>query len=180
MCGDGAAGSARVSPSLPGDRQAFLGVRAAAVCHVPSTRVCPKVLEGDRCPACRHLVPTTKDDPRMARILDAFPKLDRWRNWKVAETPRRLCPGRDVRPAAIAGRARQTVARHPPCGWQHAIVRPMDPSDGRAARGVVGLEYRSENDVRCGRGRATADVYGLLAARRGRGVLSCRRRPPRA
>jgi hypothetical protein len=30
--------------------------------------------------------PTTKTDPRMARILDAYPKLDRWRSWKIAET----------------------------------------------------------------------------------------------
>jgi hypothetical protein len=30
--------------------------------------------------------PTTKTDPRMARVLDAYPKLDRWRNWKIAET----------------------------------------------------------------------------------------------
>jgi hypothetical protein len=60
-------------------------------CSMCQQRVCPKVLEGkvlegERCTACRHVLPTTKTDPRMARILDAYPKLDRWRSWKMAET----------------------------------------------------------------------------------------------
>lgn len=55
-------------------------------CSMCQQRVCPKALEGERCPACRHVSPTTKTDPRMARILDAYPKLDRWRSWKIAET----------------------------------------------------------------------------------------------
>lgn len=55
-------------------------------CCMCQQRVCPKALDGERCPACRHLSPTAKTDPRMARILDAYPKLDRWRNWKTAET----------------------------------------------------------------------------------------------
>ena len=28
----------------------------------------------------------SKDDPRMARILDEHPGLDRWRNWHLRET----------------------------------------------------------------------------------------------
>jgi hypothetical protein len=55
-------------------------------CAMCQQRVCPRALESERCPACRQLSPTTKTDPRMARILDAYPKLDRWRNWKIAET----------------------------------------------------------------------------------------------
>jgi hypothetical protein len=55
-------------------------------CPMCQQLVSPKALEGDRCTACRRLAPTTKADPRMARVLDAHPKLDRWRSWRVAET----------------------------------------------------------------------------------------------
>jgi hypothetical protein len=57
-------------------------------CALCQQRVSPRALEGQRCLACRQMVPATKADPRMARILDAYPKLDRWRNWKIAETRR--------------------------------------------------------------------------------------------
>ncbi len=43
-------------------------------------------MEGDRCRACQRLAATAKSDPRMARILGVFPRLDRWRRWKMAET----------------------------------------------------------------------------------------------
>ncbi len=55
-------------------------------CSMCRQRVCGGALEGGHCPACRHLSPVSKSDPRMARILDAYPRLDRWRNWRVAET----------------------------------------------------------------------------------------------
>ena len=41
---------------------------------------------GGRCSACRSLAPVRKDDPRMARLLDEHPLLDRWPRWRIAET----------------------------------------------------------------------------------------------
>jgi len=58
-------------------------LRPCAMCQ---QRVSPRALDGDRCSACRHLTPLAKSDPRMARVLDAHPKLDRWRGWRIAET----------------------------------------------------------------------------------------------
>ena len=58
-------------------------LQRCSMCQQP---VSPKALEGDRCTACHRLSPTTKIDPRMARVLDAYPKLDRWRSWRIAET----------------------------------------------------------------------------------------------
>ncbi|MHB8863380.1 MAG: hypothetical protein ACYC6N_13310 [Pirellulaceae bacterium] len=55
-------------------------------CAMCQQQVSPRAIEEERCSACRGLTPITKEDPRMARVLDAHPKLDRWRNWKVAET----------------------------------------------------------------------------------------------
>ena len=55
-------------------------------CATCQQRVSPKVLVNARCPACRHLVAVAKVDPGMARILDAHPRLDRLRSWKMAET----------------------------------------------------------------------------------------------
>ncbi|MHB8972154.1 MAG: hypothetical protein ACYC3X_06585 [Pirellulaceae bacterium] len=55
-------------------------------CSMCQQQVSSKALDGDRCAACHRLSPTTKSDPRMARVLDAYPKLDRWRSWRIAET----------------------------------------------------------------------------------------------
>jgi len=55
-------------------------------CSMCQQRVSPRVLEGSRCRACRQLAAATKADPRLARILDAYPQLDRWRTWQIAET----------------------------------------------------------------------------------------------
>ena len=49
-------------------------------------RVNPRVLVDGRCPACRQLVPVSKSDPDLARILETYPRLDRWRTWKMAES----------------------------------------------------------------------------------------------
>jgi hypothetical protein len=60
--------------------------RVLRPCEMCRQRVSPKSLENHRCPACRNLALTAKADPRLARILDAYPKLDRWRTWKMADT----------------------------------------------------------------------------------------------
>ena len=48
--------------------------------------VSPDSVENGRCPACRNLSSISKDDPRMARILGEYPKLDRWSGWRLCET----------------------------------------------------------------------------------------------
>ncbi len=55
-------------------------------CAQCDQRVSPGALKGGRCSACRSLAPIRKDDPRMARLLDFYPHLDRWSRWKLAET----------------------------------------------------------------------------------------------
>lgn len=32
------------------------------------------------------MIPVRKDDPRMARVLGEYPRLDRWSNWRIGET----------------------------------------------------------------------------------------------
>lgn len=54
-----------------------------ATCRQPAS---PKALRRKVCLACRSLQSIRKDDPRMARILGEYQKLDRWRSWKMAET----------------------------------------------------------------------------------------------
>ena len=58
------------------------------VCSQCNQRVSPNVIKGGRCSACRSLVAVRKDDPRMARLLDEYPKLDRWPRWRISETER--------------------------------------------------------------------------------------------
>ncbi|MCA9268007.1 MAG: hypothetical protein KDA41_06030 [Planctomycetales bacterium] len=58
-----------------------------ATCSQCQQRVSPSCLEGQRCAACRNLAPVRKDDPRMARLLDEYPRLDRWPRWKLSEAP---------------------------------------------------------------------------------------------
>jgi hypothetical protein len=55
-------------------------------CSMCRQSVSPRSLSKGRCAACRALEATTKADPRIARVLDAYPRLDRWRAWQVAET----------------------------------------------------------------------------------------------
>lgn len=55
-------------------------------CEQCGQKVSPNALKGSRCSACRSLAPIRKDDPRMARLLDEYPKLDSWPRWRIAET----------------------------------------------------------------------------------------------
>ncbi len=48
--------------------------------------VSPRAVSGGRCRACRSLQGVARDDPRLARILGEYPKLDRWSRWRLAET----------------------------------------------------------------------------------------------
>ena len=61
---------------------------AMAPCPVCQQRVSPRVIKHHACVACRSLRSVRKEDPRMARLLDEYPALDRWRRWKMYETSR--------------------------------------------------------------------------------------------
>ncbi|GMQ80121.1 MAG: hypothetical protein BMS9Abin04_065 [Planctomycetia bacterium] len=57
-----------------------------ATCTSCRQRVSRAVLDRRICRACRHLATVKKDDPRLARLLGDYPKLDHWRSWRLAET----------------------------------------------------------------------------------------------
>jgi len=59
---------------------------AMTTCSMCRQSVCPTIVKGGRCKACRRLKSVTKADPRMARVLGEYPGLDRWRSWKMSET----------------------------------------------------------------------------------------------
>jgi hypothetical protein len=56
---------------------------ACRSCH---QRVSPNVVRRRCCQACRQLHPIGKADPRMARVLDEHPALDRFHHWRITET----------------------------------------------------------------------------------------------
>jgi hypothetical protein len=59
---------------------------ALARCDICQQDVSPLVLSDGRCSVCRGIKPIKKDDPRMARVLGEYPKLDRWKFWRMAES----------------------------------------------------------------------------------------------
>lgn len=68
---------------VTGERVLASEMRNCSQCDQP---VSPTALKGGRCAACRSLAAVRKDDPRMARLLDEYPQLDRWARWKMSET----------------------------------------------------------------------------------------------
>ncbi len=55
-------------------------------CSMCGQQVSPRGLSKGRCAACRGVEPVHKDEPRVARVLGQYPKLDRWRGWRISET----------------------------------------------------------------------------------------------
>ncbi len=55
-------------------------------CDCCGQRVSPQVVERATCRACRQTLRIRKADPRMACVLDEYPRLDHYRNWKLSET----------------------------------------------------------------------------------------------
>lgn len=60
--------------------------KGLAACETCEQLVSPTACEAGQCRACRSLAKVSKDDPRMARLLGEYPKLDRWSRWRLAET----------------------------------------------------------------------------------------------
>jgi hypothetical protein len=59
---------------------------ALVSCETCQQLVSPAACAAQQCNACRSLAKVRKDDPRMARLLGEYPKLDRWPRWKLADT----------------------------------------------------------------------------------------------
>jgi len=59
---------------------------AMVTCEVCRQKVAPGVAGVGRCEACDRSEPISKADPRLARVLDEHPLLDRWRRWRLAES----------------------------------------------------------------------------------------------
>ncbi|MBN1590739.1 MAG: hypothetical protein JW888_14595 [Pirellulales bacterium] len=55
-------------------------------CGMCRQKVAPTSLRQTRCEACNRLEPVSKADPRLARLLDEHPLLDRWRRWCLSES----------------------------------------------------------------------------------------------
>lgn len=57
-----------------------------ARCGTCRQNVAPATMRQERCEACNRLEPVGKADPRLARLLDEHPLLDRWRRWCLSES----------------------------------------------------------------------------------------------
>ena len=59
---------------------------AMTSCDVCHQQVSQEALEASVCSACRSVSTVPKSDPRMARVLGEYNKLDRFRKWRISET----------------------------------------------------------------------------------------------
>ncbi len=60
--------------------------RQMVPCTDCGEQVSPNAIRKGHCNACRGMSKVTKSEARLARVLGEYPSLDRWRNWKLAET----------------------------------------------------------------------------------------------
>ena len=77
--------AAELTATCPVTGQRFLGSQTVP-CATCQQDVSPTAVEKNECAACRQLQSVTKADPRMARLLDEYPPLDRWSKWRISET----------------------------------------------------------------------------------------------
>ncbi len=61
---------------------------AMVSCSQCREEVSPHCVRGGRCGACRSMEAVRSDDPRVARVLGEYERLDRWPRWRMAETSR--------------------------------------------------------------------------------------------
>jgi len=76
---------ARLAGSCPVTGKPILRelLRPCPICTVP---VSPQATSGKVCLVCPTPKSADKDEPRLARVLHEYPRLDQWRSWKLAET----------------------------------------------------------------------------------------------
>jgi hypothetical protein len=55
-------------------------------CLMCRQSVSPGVLKNGRCKACRELKDVRREQPRIARLIIQYPKLDGWNKWQISET----------------------------------------------------------------------------------------------
>jgi len=55
-------------------------------CDCCEQPVSPAALRQNLCTACRELKRVDKTDPRMTRLIEEYPLLDRWHTWQLSET----------------------------------------------------------------------------------------------
>jgi hypothetical protein len=60
--------------------------RELVPCSTCGERVSPAELTRGQCSACRNVTPTTRDDPRLARMLAKYPAMENWPRWRMSET----------------------------------------------------------------------------------------------
>lgn len=56
------------------------------VCPICYEPISPAARSGEGCLACDRPNSVSKSDPRLARLLGEYPRLDRWRQWQLSET----------------------------------------------------------------------------------------------
>jgi hypothetical protein len=56
-------------------------------CAICQMKVSPSAIDGHQCRACAASSTVKKSDPRMCLVLGEHPGLDRWRRFRLAETP---------------------------------------------------------------------------------------------
>lgn len=61
-------------------------LEAMATCGTCGQQVSPAVLDRTRCSACRSSRPIGKEDPRLIRLFERRPDLDRWSRWRISQT----------------------------------------------------------------------------------------------
>jgi hypothetical protein len=55
-------------------------------CAMCRQSVSPTCVSHARCQACRNLAVAPAGEPRLARVLGEYPRLNRWSHWRIAET----------------------------------------------------------------------------------------------
>jgi hypothetical protein len=62
--------------------------KALVECPTCKSTISPKAIADGGCPLCAKLESVAGSDPRLCLVIGQHPKLERWRNWQLAETPR--------------------------------------------------------------------------------------------
>jgi hypothetical protein len=62
--------------------------KALVECPTCKSKISPKAIADGGCPLCAKSETVAGSDSRLCLVIGQNPKLERWRNWQLAETPR--------------------------------------------------------------------------------------------
>ena len=62
--------------------------KALVDCPTCKSKISPSAIAESGCPLCAKLETVAGSDSRLCLVIGQHPKLERWRNWQLAETPR--------------------------------------------------------------------------------------------